>query len=119
MLKPGKYLRSKNNGHIYPFDPRDLANESMEVVFLGEGGKPIEEHDLPGPPPPDEEHEEHEEEHPGDDDHPVSKMKRADLTELYIQKYGRKPHPNMRLPRLRQAVREMEEHGHDSSSDDR
>src|SRR4051812_28973288 len=101
MLKPGKYLRSRNNGHIYPFDARDLAHPAMEVVYVGEDQKvmgdferdaertPVPQEDPPADEPTPEQDEDSE---------------RTELVELYVKKNGRRPHPSMRLARLRQAV---------------
>jgi hypothetical protein len=95
MLKQGKYLRSRANGVIYPFSPADLTLPHMEVVFIGDDGKVIEDEPVGGPPPVDE-------------PEPEPESTRSELVELYVKKYGRKPHPNMRIERLRQVVQQQE-----------
>jgi hypothetical protein len=117
MLKPGKYLRSKDNGHIYNFDPKDFTLPNMEVVYVDAEGQvsmdppaaieDMPEDELVGPPEP-------EDEEPEEESKPT-KLKRPQLEELYLKKYGRKPHPSMRLPRLRQAVM-SESSGNDPSA---
>jgi hypothetical protein len=104
MLKPGKYMRSKMNDQLFIFDPRDLIHDHMEVVYVDANGKVTVDGEQPAIEEPQEAQAD-----------PVDGLSKKELSDLYTKKYGRKPHPGMRIERLRQSAKD---NGNDTGEDD-
>jgi len=98
-LKPGKYLKSEANGHVFVYDEQTAALPQMRVVHIsGEADttKPTDTLTV--------------------DVRPQQDLRREDYEALFIDKFKRKPHPKMGLEKLRAAVEGT--NGNDSSDGD-